>query len=256
VNPYIGITDFTNIEQVKAMLEVFWEHQKPSFRMLHIGVMMSYKTLNNLETPFSKVFPAKETIADIFASDSNDIYNCLHYADYNAGPDFSADLTRAIGYGGARLHAVQLDMIWPEPDQIAKAVDASGKKIEVILQIGKRAFEEVNDNPRAMVDKLRIYDGIIHRVLLDRSMGRGIGMDARLLLPFAYLIRERFPKIGMGAAGGLGPKTMHLIEPLSRKIPDISADAQGQVRPSGSALDPVDWKMAADYLISGLSLLL
>jgi len=62
MNPYIGITDFTNLEQVLKMSRVFAAHlPRGSNRKLHIGVMMSHKTLHNIPNRWQNVFPQKET---------------------------------------------------------------------------------------------------------------------------------------------------------------------------------------------------
>lgn len=215
--------------------------------------MMSFKTLYGFETKWSKVFPPKEEIAGIFRCD--DLYNCLHYADYDNDPLFWRSLSQAIGYGGIGISAVQLDMIWPEPGNIANAVHVSRKQIEVILQVGAKAMEAAGNDPVEVVRRLEDYDGVIHRVLLDKSMGRGLGMDAEGLLQFARAIRKRFPELGITVAGGLGPDTLHFLGSLPIQFPDISIDAQGKLRPSGNALDPVDWDMAGRYLIKALELL-
>ena len=146
------------------------------------------------------------------------------------------------------MHAIQLDMIWPDPIQIASALGFSRKKPEIILQIGKNAIEAANNNPQTVVQKLEDYRQVVNRVLLDKSMGRGIGMNAAELEPFVCAIKKHFPDIGIGVAGGLGPETIHLAEPLAAVFPDISIDAQGKLRPSGDALDPIDWNMAKEYL--------
>lgn len=251
--PYIGITDFTNFEQVQSMLNVLQGGgHSSSNRMLHVGVMMSFKTLNGIESKWSKTFPPKETIADIFSSD--DVYNCLHYADYDHDSNFFKDLASAIGYGGINIHAVQLDMVWPDPGEVASGVHTSRKQIEVILQVGKNAIEVADNDPSEVVRMLEDYDGVIQRVLLDKSMGRGLGMDATDLIPFARAIKDRFPDLGLVAAGGLGPDTIGLVEPLVKEFPDLSIDAQGKLRPSGSALDPIDWSMAAGYLSKALEM--
>lgn len=254
MDPYIGITDFTDFKQVQAMSEVFTAHlPQDSRRKLHVGIMMSHKTLHDIPSKWQNVFPPKEKIAGIFAS--NQVYNCLHYADYDKNPGLAKSLAEALSYGGTAIHALQLDMIWPDPDQIANGILASGKQIEVILQIGKNALEEVGNDPQMFVNRLIDYKGAIHRVLLDKSMGKGLGMDANVLIPFANALKDSFPELGIGAAGGLGPDTMHLVEPLARAFPDLSIDAQGRLRPSGSALDPIDWGMAESYLIKALQLL-
>lgn len=255
INPYVGITDFTSFKQVTKMLTVFRRYKSPgSQRVLHVGVMMSFKTLNNIETKWSKAFPPKNTIADIFRPNDDDVYYCLHYADYNHDTKFT-DLVRGLEYAGQFVHAIQLDMPWPDPEVVASGVHTSHKQIEVILQIGKRPIDECNSDPAEVVRRLGDYDGVIHRVLLDKSMGRGLGMDATELIPFAQAIRDRFPDLGLVVAGGLGPDSIGLVEPLVKVFPDISIDAQGRLRQSGSALDPIDWDMAGAYLAKALRLL-
>ncbi len=254
MDPYIGITDFMNYEQVMDMLKVFRKAQSlGSKRRLHVGVMMSYKTLHGIPSKWQDAFPSKEKIASIFFS--NETYNCLHYADYTLEDiSVSKSLTEAIFCCGVSIHALQLDMIWPEPSDIFNGVHNSRKQIEVILQVGKKAFEEIGDDPNNLVARLADYQGVIQRVLLDKSMGQGLGMDAVGLIPFVEAIKTHYPKLGIVVAGGLGPETMNLVEPLVKEFPDISIDAQGRLRPSGSALDPVDWRMAGWYLIEALQL--
>jgi hypothetical protein len=56
--PYVGITDFTTFEQVKHMLTVFNKNlEQGQSRRLHVGVMMSYKTLHGMETKWTEAFP-------------------------------------------------------------------------------------------------------------------------------------------------------------------------------------------------------
>lgn len=251
--PYIGITDFTSAEQVKSMLAVFSANKKDTTnRQLMVGVMMSYKTLHGLPTKWTNAFPQKETIANIFYSD--DAYNCLHYADYENDPFLRDSLARAISYGGIGIHAVQLDMVWPDPGHVASGVHASRKQLEVILQLNTNALTEVGDDPEALVERLVDYEGVIHRVLLDKSMGRGRGMDADGLKPFLEALSVRVPWLSLGVAGGLGPKTIHLLKDLPAKYPGLSIDAQGQLRPSGSALDPIDWNMATEYIFKAVAI--
>lgn len=254
MNPYIGITDFTSYEQVQEMQQVFSDHlPRGSNRKLHVGVMMSYKTLYDIPSKWTSVFPAKRELRRIFAS--RKVYNCLHYADYDNNPDLNTSLARALGWAGPCVDAIQLDMVWPEPSEIMDGVFCSGRKVEVILQIGTKALELVDNDPQSLVEKLVRYNGVIHRVLLDKSGGQGIGMDAQGLIQFAERIRLHHPHLGIGAAGGLGPETLHLVEPLANRFPDISIDAQSRLRPSGKATDPIDWTLAQQYLMRALRLL-
>lgn len=253
MNPYIGITDFISGGQVEYMLTVFKKHvAKNSKRKLHIGVMMSYKTLHDLPSRYHKAFPRKEEIAGIFSS--KDTYNCLHYANFRGEEQLSQSLTKAVVYGGSNIHAIQLDMTWPDPLEIQKMVKIYSKPIEIILQIGKDAFAAIQEDPNALVERLKAYDGIIHRVLLDKSVGSGTLMNAEELLLFANAIYSRFPALELVAAGGLGPGTVYRITPLLEKFPGISMDAQRRLKASGDALDPMDIDLAEKYLMEATML--
>ncbi len=252
---YIGITDFTNPVQVKRMASVWARHAtaRHASRRLHVGVMMSYKTLRGHPTKWSSAFPPKERIAEIFSA-SSATWNCLHYADYQ-GIDVYASLTKALSCGGPGLHALQLDMVWPNPEHIACARLTHAGGLDVILQIGTPAFHAVGDNPAILVERLREYGNTIQYVLLDKSMGRGVGMDARALLPFLRVIQAQIPHLGLAVAGGLGPYSMDLLDPLLPEFAHISIDAQSRLRPSKDALHPIDWNMAEAYLVRALEYL-
>lgn len=250
--PYIGITDFTNISQVLEMLRIFNRYREPGLnRRLHVGVMMSQKTLLGLPTKWADAMPRKETIADIFGSQK--AMNCLHYADYEA-VDVVKNLTAAIKWGGDGMTALQLDMCWPDPDMVAEAVLQSGQSLEVILQVGKRALEEEGNDPEKVVRRIEKYAHLVEYVLLDKSSGKGLGMDAEGLRPFIRIVDRHLPHVGVTVAGGLGPTSMQLVEPLLEEFPNLNIDAQGKLRQSGNALDPIDWNMAGQYLIRALDL--
>ena len=230
MNPYIGITDFTSFAQVQQMLNVFKTFLlSDSRRMLHVGVV------------WQNVSPRKENIANIFSS--QETYNCLHYADCANQPCLGESIVEAVHWCGKYIHAIQLDMTWPDPAEIIDGINASRKKVEVILQIGKGSLAQASNDPREVVKRLEDYRNIVNRVLLDESVGRGLCMDVSRLTQFVLEIRKNFPTLGIGVCGGLGPDTVHIIAPLARLVPEISIDAD------------VDWNMAEEYLTSALRLL-
>lgn len=255
---YIGLADFKNFNEVTRILKVFRANRPPSLNcQIHVGAMMSRKTLLGLPSKSAAVFPPKEEMADIFAGDDvvpDDVMNCLHYADLSdrANDDLHALLYHAINYCGLGITAIQLDMTWPEAAEIGNAVHASRKQLEVILQIGDKAFEIAHNDPLEMVRRLEDYQGVIQRVLLDRSMGRGIGLKAEKMFPFLTAIQRHLPDLKLGVAGGLGPDTMHLVEPLLEVFPDLSIDAQAQLHPDGDPMKPIDWDRAEAYVIKAL----
>jgi hypothetical protein len=249
---YIGMTDVPSADWLKRMLLRFHEAGGPDGdRQLHAGVMMSYKSLNGLEHKWTAVWPKNEEVAGIFVQDSH-VLNTLHYADYHERTVADC-LVRVVEFGGPNLDAIQLDMIWPS-SAVITAFAARFPNVRIILQVGSKALEGIDDDPETLIERLKPYEDSIQDVLIDRSGGKGISMNAALLEPFIYELRARRPDLGITLAGGLGPDTLHLVEPLVRKFPDLSIDAQGRLRQSGSALEPIDWKRAEDYLRKAIAL--
>lgn len=245
--PYIGITDFMTREQTLEMLSYFESLPRQNIpHKLMVGVMMSYTTLHKMETKWATAFPTNGQISNIFVRHPL-AFNTLHYADYR-GTDVFNSLGQAIAHGGIDVDALQLDMIWPKPGDVANAVHASIKCMSVILQVGKGALAQANDDPMEMIERLRDYGDVIDGVLLDKSMGQGLTMDARVLLKFVEAVYTHLPTLRVAVAGGLGPYTTGAAELLVSYFPDISIDAQGRLRASGSMLDPIDWELAKKYL--------
>lgn len=252
-SPYIGITDFMSREQTLSALDKFYSLNRGHLpHKLMIGVMMSYKTLHGLPTKWTAAFPSNDQIADIFVANPLAL-NTLHYADYT-NTDVCNSLTRAIEYGGDNIEAIQLDMVWPDPDDISNAVQRSGKSLSVILQVGQDAMAQADDSPKVALERMEKYTGIIDGVLFDRSMGQGKIMDPSILLKYLSITSANMPRLRLAVAGGLGPDTIAMAKPLVSQFPDLSIDAQGRLRPSGSALEPIDWSLADKYLEAAVNL--
>lgn len=250
--PYIGICDFTAREQSERLCTLLpndFSHK------LMVGVMMSYKTLNGLPTKWSNVFPPKKSIASIFIDDRR-VMNTIHYADYAVGVgadrELGETLTKVQSYGGQFLDAIQLDMIWPDPDQLGKFHDRFD--IPIVLQVGENAMKECGDDPFLVCDRLKLYGDSVDYVLFDKSMGKGKGMDAVLLSRYVGALLSACPQLAPAVAGGLGPTSMDLVAPLIRAYPHISIDAQSKLRANGDAKDPIDWEMAERYLTQAVAL--
>lgn len=245
---YIGICDFMNGEQSLRSANLFQTlcitrgltHYK-----IMVGTMMSLKTMTGQPSKWSAAWAKNEDVAQIFI-DHPSVFNTLHYADYDCNTSTS-HLIEAAEWGGPNLHALQLDMVWP-PDVIIKGLKRRFPHLKIILQVNANAMALMQDSPVQVAQQLQKYGKCVDYALLDKSHGRGVGMDAKVLLEFARVICEQLPDMRLAVAGGLGPKTMNLAEPIVKEFPNVSIDAQGKLRPSGNALDPIDWMMADEYL--------
>ena len=252
LEPYIGISDFTDTRQVRQMRQVFIESGGAEVgRKLHVGVMMSRKTLNGIHSEWTGVFPKNEAIAEIFMTHPA-VVNVLHYADFE-GIDEAENIEAAIKWAGPRVDAIQLDMIWPDPMTVRFHRELH-PEIDLVLRVNAKAMSLVGDDPTNVAERLEEYGDAVDMVLLDRSMGSALPMEAETILPYAWRIAERVPSVRLAVAGGLGPGSVSLAEPIIREFPDVSIDASGRLRASGDAKDPVEWDRASRYLAEAIQL--
>ncbi len=257
VSPYISITGYRTLDDVQRMLAVFQKEGGPQLgRKLAVGVMISRKTMRGIPTKWASIFVPKEQIATIFAS-HRDVLNVLHYADFT-DTNVSECLIDALALGGEHVNALQLDMTWPSPNDLQRVSEAY-PHIEIVLQVGKRAQDACDNDVERIAQRIDSYGDLIHRVLIDDSMGYGKPMDWEKLLRMYRVVRaacqNRSEPIGIVAAGGLGPDTMDCVGLLPQNFSDISFDAEGQIRSSGSSRDPAEWDRGERYIRAAIATL-
>ena len=74
--------------------------------------------------------------------------------------------------------------------------------------------------------------------------------DARALM---LALRNTYPHLGIGIAGGLSADTLPHIAGLLQEIPDLSIDAEGQLRDENDHLDvnkAVRYVLAASRMVT------
>ena len=244
---YIGITDFDTAKQSEKMVSLVPIDSQQS---LMVGVMTSYKVLNGEKSSWSKVWLKPDDLYKPFI-DHPKAFNTLHWADYEGNTSIG-DLITAAELSGENLRAIQLDMIWPDPNLVYSFV--KHRRIPVILQVGRKAMEKAGGTARKVSERLDQYGEALGGVLLDMSGGEGIPLDAKFLSPFVRTISKQNQNLRIAVAGGLGPKTLNLVTPLLDEYPRLSIDAQGQLRKSGDSRKPIDWDLASLYLSRALNL--
>lgn len=255
--PYIGVTDFVTraqVEQAKAAITT-------SERRLHVGAMTSFKVLNGIKTQtgWEHIWLNEHRLNKLFVKD-RDVYNVIHYADYDhtptqPAPTEAADLIRAIDISGPNVDAIQLDMVWPQIELIDKLVHARGGT-GIILQVSDRAIVELAVTGKTLEQAIEPYLKYVQYYLLDSGMGRGTQFDVEVALSrIRRLIDIGVPQDRIAVAGGLGPDTFQAMKPLLDIYPHLSCDAQGRLRPSHNAADPLDMDLVTKYLTGVSSLI-
>ena len=236
MKPYIGITGFMSGGEVRVMLNLM---PKNCSRKLMVGALIDWRTLNGL-TPnkWPNRYPAIKEISGIF-TDHQAVLNLAHYHTRELTTLYW-QLEDIIKSCGPNLHGLQLNIAWPDP-MILKLLRAK-PGIQIVLQVGDRAFEMIRHSPERLATKIaEEYDGLIDRVLLDPSGGTGKEFDpAEIAEYLSALKKTRLDfglNFGLGVAGGLSSKNLRRVEPLLSEFPDLSIDAEGRLRNSDDQLD-------------------
>ncbi len=222
IGPYIGVTGFMSRAEVDEALSVV---PQDSTHRLMVGVLMSSKTLAGQQNKWPGRYPKKELVADIFVDDPR-VLNLVHYnTDY---PNtLCSQLEEITALAGPRLDGFQLNMAWPSIFQLEDYRCKNPDKF-VVLQVGNKVMAEVG----SMKD-FQLYIGaylhVIDAILIDASGGIGAPLDAAKVADYLWEVVTF--SIGLGAAGGLGPRTLGLIDPLVYEFGRrLSTDAEGQLR--------------------------
>lgn len=233
---YIGVTGFTNRLQVLEALSVFPHHSEVS---LMVGVLASWKSLRNvpLKPQWQKQNPTQLRFGRIFLQDDR-VENLIHYScDEEHVETLFEDLVIAHDLAGPHVHGFQLNMAWPDPKVISRFLTRYELNATFVLQIGTKALAMADNSPSRVIERLIPYEGLIDAILLDTSGGRGIPFDPRVARGYLEAFDTYGLDFDLGVAGGLGPETLHLVEPLLLDFPELNIDAQGQLRTAEFDLD-------------------
>lgn len=222
LGPYIGVTGFMSRDEVEAALSVV---PQDSTHRLMVGVLMSSKTLAGQTNKRPGRYPKKEAVADIFV-DSSRALNLIHY-NTDHPETLSAQLAEITEIAGSNLDGFQLNIAWPRISQLEDYLGAYPDKF-LLLQIGSKAMAQV-ESIDDFAEFVGAYLSVIDAVLIDSSGGKGEPLNAEKATEYLWAVAT-YP-IGLGAAGGLGPRTLGLIDPLVHEFGRrLSIDAEGQLR--------------------------
>jgi len=240
---YIGVTDFENRHDVNTVSALI---PPSSTHKLHVGAMMSYKSLHGIPSRvgWENIWLNAEGLRALFAND-NRVLNTLHWADYDNLTQVG-DLIQAASLCGEYLHAMQLDMVWPEIELIEQLKTAR-PELKIILQVSHKAMEQI-PSTQTLQSMLARYEQSVDYILLDWGMGRGEAFEPQQALSVVEAALEVFEEPRIAVAGGLGPQTYTNLREILTKYPLISCDAQGRLRTSGSATEKLEMERVKGYV--------
>ncbi|OGN03343.1 MAG: hypothetical protein A2651_02570 [Candidatus Yanofskybacteria bacterium RIFCSPHIGHO2_01_FULL_42_12] len=219
--PYIGVTGFMSKVEIDEALSVI--PQGATHRLM-AGYLMSSKTLASQQNKWPGRYPKKETIQDLLVDDER-VLNLVHYSTDNP-ETLCSQLVEITKLAGRHLNGFQLNMAWPKISELEDYRHLYPDKF-VVLQVGKKAMAQVGLSDFEL--SVGAYAHVIDAILIDASGGTGEPLNATMAADYLWEIVNL--GISLGVAGGLGPRTLNLIEPLIRQFHrDLSIDAEGRLR--------------------------
>jgi hypothetical protein len=245
--PYVGVTGFMHSDEVAALLATVPAHSR--YRLM-VGVLMSSKTLRGDANSWPGRYPKAETVASLFPDDERAL-NLVHYST-DERLTLHTQLEQVAWLGGMHCDGIQLNMAWPNFNDIVN-FRLAHPDLYIVLQIGKRAMERVESLPR-FAEQINFYAEAVDAILIDPSGGRGVPLDVAPTSQFLCAVRHAHREIGIGIAGGLGPHSLHLLQPFALMFDDLSCDAEGRLRKSEEG-DSLDLSAATAYAEAAFAML-
>lgn len=237
--PYIGITGITlpsEVAWLQEVLDSLQERWPADYRFMN-GVLLSRKTLVGEPASDPKQYPLLDEVASLLPSDPR-FYNVAHFNSRD--PRLCDQLMYLDEKAGLNLHAIQVNMPWPEVSELERYRARDGKRI--ILQIGKDAFAQIDHRPEWLAYRLAPYVGAVDHALIDLSGGEGVNIDPEFACRAVEAIADfTHSGIRVGVAGGLSEETVGSVSDILKVYDELSWDAQGKMRAGNAAnlLDPL-----------------
>ena len=233
-SPYVGVTGFASRKEIANFLGKI--DLDKTERLIMLGVLMSDRTMQNSPSlHWPNRYPSMDVVKNIFPYDRN-LLNLIHFCP--GGPESLLEKLVTLTESVENLNGFQLNMTWPDPSVLEKYKKVYPDKI-IVLQIGNSAFKQVLESPERLVEKVCVeYADSIDYVLIDGSGGEGKELDPTFmkdcLEEFGGYYSKKFEIV---IAGGLGPDTIDLINPIVDYSPYVSIDAECKLRDSNDVLD-------------------
>lgn len=245
---YIGITGFMDRDEVGIVLEMMPQYSK---KLLMVGVLVNDRTIQCLDTRGGR-HPSIKNIKNILVYHPL-VLNMIHF--YTKDADTLCDqLIKLTELGGPNLHGFQFNMIWPPIDEIKK-YRSKYPNHAIVLTIDGRALNQIENSNTFLVSKISEYKGLIDYILLDKSCGYGIPLDIKFMREYIHILHTidfvADSSVKIVIAGGLNAKVLETIEQLIKDFPDLSIDAENNLRNKD---DSLNLRLTQDYLYRALQM--
>ena len=257
---YIGITGPVLKEEVLEICRLFEDfgfYEDSPVRPM-IGILASYKTLNNIKIE-NRRYPELNLVQELIKEMKSGTFRTIHYNTREL-ESLSKQISELIHfpYHKCFLDGIQLNMTYPPLDQIEK-IKKEFPKLEIIFQANSGVLN--SGSKREIAERIMNYDGLIDYVLIDSSGGKGENLNISFSADLANEIKDLNPNINIGFAGGFkGSNVKTNCHNLINKCRDFSfsIDAEGGLRDKLSEKygdDLLNMNKVREYIQSASSVL-
>ncbi|MDO8493490.1 MAG: hypothetical protein Q7S19_03040 [bacterium] len=258
--PYYGISCLHDRKQMQDIL-TYVKAKKITGRRIMAGTHMSSASFRGFEVEHPKRTLRLDEVRSIYSSierpkqrgPDRDWFdaNVFRVVQFNSeGPAvIDAELLLVnqmihIPDGGREVNVIdqfvegfQINHALPNPDKLRWFRDKQmWRNMQIILQLGELAMEETGNDPEGLAVLVESYGDAIDYVLWDGSEDHQAVFDAEFARPYLRAIREHCPDLGIAVSGNLGPNSMRLVDPLRAEFPDLSVDAESELRDENDSL--------------------
>jgi hypothetical protein len=249
--PYVGVSGVVNIEQHGELCDLANEvGLLNDEHFLMLGIQATSKTqLQGMENKRGRDWhPVGDDISWAAGNEDSGLtkpfIHCFFEGTENLAVGLRVVKRRTIHYA----QGIQINMVpWMDENCWEDLADAREvfQNGGIVLEANRNVLE--NHKPAAVAKRL---GGLpIDYVLFDGSHGFGAPLDHTELRPFVDAVYQTNSKLGVGVAGGLGPRTVDdLLGPLMSEYPDLSCDAEGKLRSGPDGKTVLDMTKVAQYL--------
>lgn len=262
---YIGISGYATTEQARAV----HDHVSDLLgtRILADGYLIWLPLLRKRwegDAPIHRSFPGRALNLDqataAFATPSHGSWRIVHigtstHSRLDEQLHDCADLLND-GMDGFQINAIPA----PQPAELARFRHAQDHRraqddkpgLLMILQLHRSIVRSTLEDLLRYVTKYVAHDALTH-VLYDPSEGNGDGFQPDRAIAAILRLKQEFPNLHYGVAGGLAPGNLaNMVEPLWSIDPMISIDAESKLR--DQPRDILDISRAVAYARAALQL--
>ena len=232
--PYIGITGPVSIKEVEDICKEFSnaEINMISSHSPMLGFLVSYKTLSNQPTE-NRRYPLVKELPDLLKATNYEVLTMIHYNSKEMST-LADQIAKIFEFGGVYQDdlctALQLNVVWPDIDQVAK-IKNQFPDMQIVFQASHKATAD--KTPEEIAERIKKYGNSLDYVLIDPSGGRGIEFDLDSSVALYSELKKQTPNLRVGFAGGFtGENVAPRIKELTKRLGEdnFCIDAEGGLR--------------------------